>query len=66
VLCNDDQPPLVMGNWIGLAWIALSTFLKVSYSHVFQDEGPRMIWDFNLSNILEKLDVDEKECAMGF
>jgi hypothetical protein len=46
--------------------MALSTFLKFSYSHAFQDGGPKMIWDFNSSNILEKSNVDERECAMGF
>jgi hypothetical protein len=33
--------------------------------HTFQDGGPRMIWDFNLSS-MEELNANENKHVMGF
>jgi hypothetical protein len=52
-------------NRVGTPQATLLTFLNFSHSHAFQNGGPKMIWDFNSSN-MEKPNVDERELTMGF
>ncbi len=51
--------PLIVVNRI-----ALPTLLNLC-SHAFWDEGPRMIWDFNSSN-MEEPNADKIEQTMNF
>jgi len=62
---QDDRPPLVVVNKVGLPQETLPTFLNFPHFHAFKNGGPRMIWDSHSSN-MEKPNVDEREWAMGF
>ncbi len=61
----DNQPPFFMVNWIEPPWTTLPTFLNFPLSHAFQYKGPRMIWDFNSSN-MDEFNVYEREWIVGF
>jgi hypothetical protein len=56
---------LVVVNKVGLPIIALPTLLSFPHFRAFKNGGPRMIWDSHSSS-MEKLNVDEREWAMGF
>ncbi len=50
---------------VGPPLATLLTFLNFSHSHAFQNGCPKMILDFNSSN-MEKPNVGERELTMGF
>jgi hypothetical protein len=45
--------------------ITLPTLLNFLHSHAFWDEGSRVIWDFNSSN-MEEFNADETKQTMSF
>ncbi len=64
-VCHDDRSP---PTWsIGLAFHKLLYLLLWIFLcfHAFHDNGPRMIWDSNTSN-MEELNANGKEWTMGF
>jgi hypothetical protein len=62
---HDDQAPLAIVNRKGEPQRALPTLMSYAKSYAFKDNGPGLIWDATLEEMVEP-NADERERAMGF
>jgi hypothetical protein len=62
---HDDQAPLVVVNHKGESRRAFPTLVSFAYSYAFKDNGPGLVWDSIMQEMVEP-NADERERAMGF
>jgi hypothetical protein len=62
---HDDQAPLAVVNRKGESRRAFPTLVNFARSYAFKDNGPGLVWDSIMQEIVEP-NADERERAMGF
>jgi hypothetical protein len=62
---NDDQAPLAVVNYKRKPQRALPTLVSFACSYAFKDNGPGLVWDSIIQEMVEP-NADERERAMGF
>jgi hypothetical protein len=62
---HDDQVPLAIVNCKGEPQRALPTLVSFACSYAFKDNGPGLVWDFTIQEMVEP-NADERERAMDF
>jgi hypothetical protein len=62
---HDDQAPLAVVNRKGEPRRAFLTLVSFARSYAFKDNGPGLVWDSILQEMVES-NADERQRAMGF
>ena len=62
---HDVQAPLAVVNYKGEPQRALCTLVSFAHLYAFKDNGPGLMWNSTIQEIVE-LNADERKRTMGF